>query len=246
MTSKQSTDLSQSSLSLKLKTSSNFCIDALLAKEDPIRASSSSESLNSESNPASLQDYVPSPDSRSDQSPEVEVNGGSNCDLSLNGADQSSSNKQSSPLWTPRLTSSLTMAHPLTSSTSSSTSNHPSLQSANQQPHHSNQPHTTAANTSLSSPTPVSLFSSSVTNHPLYASLYESLQNSNGSSSIGLIHQNQSLSLIHGSAFHSPLHDIKAHHSSPALPLEWLTRAGLLYHRNTGEYHALILFTFLP
>lgn len=226
MTSKQSTDHFQSSLSVKLKSSSsNFCIDALLAKKVPIQASPSSESLNSESNLTSPQAYVPSPDSRSEQSPDLELNVGLNSASSLNGTDQS--NDHLSSLWTLRSSTSLPVTHPLTSSSSSS-SNHHQL--------HPHQNQNNSTSTSLSTPTPMSLFPPSVTNHPLYASLYGSLQNSNSSSSIGLSHQNPNLSLIHGSAFHSPLHEIKAHHSSAVLPLDWLTRAGLLYHRNAGNY----------
>lgn len=63
--------------------------------------------------------------------------------------------------------------------------------------------------------------------HPLYAAMYGSLPpttNSNGGPS---------------SAFHSPLGDFKSHAAAAAatsgLSMDWLARAGLLYHRTGGK-----------
>lgn len=40
---------------------------------------------------------------------------------------------------------------------------------------------------------------------------------------------------MHGSAFHSPLQDMKGRGSSAHMSMDWLTRAGLLFHRTSGK-----------
>lgn len=42
-------------------------------------------------------------------------------------------------------------------------------------------------------------------------------------------------SLMHGSAFHPPLQDMKSHAASGNLSMDWLARAGLLFHRTSGK-----------
>lgn len=58
---------------------------------------------------------------------------------------------------------------------------------------------------------------------PLYAAMY------------GSAGQRSNMQLLQHSAFHSPLHDLKAHSASSGLSMDWLARAGLLYHRTPGE-----------
>lgn len=40
---------------------------------------------------------------------------------------------------------------------------------------------------------------------------------------------------MHGSAFHPPLQDMKSHVASGNLSMDWLARAGLLFHRTSGK-----------
>lgn len=65
------------------------------------------------------------------------------------------------------------------------------------------------------------------------SSLYPAMYGSGGQNSRPNMH------LLPHSAFHSPLHDMKAHSASSGLSMDWLARAGLLYHRTAGE-HSII------
>ena len=73
---------------------------------------------------------------------------------------------------------------------------------------------------------------SAMAGHSLYAAMY-------GSSGLGghvppTTMSPSNIPLMHGSAFHSPLHDLKGHPPG-GLSMDWLARAGLLYHRSAGK-----------
>lgn len=65
------------------------------------------------------------------------------------------------------------------------------------------------------------------------SSLYAAMYASHGHHASQSCRSN--MSLLPHSAFHSPLQDLKSHMPSPSLSMDWLARAGLLYHRTTGE-----------
>lgn len=191
------------------KSTSNFCIDALLAKEDRLKSPHSTPSLSSSSAPASP---VLSPDARSSGSPSL-INGSYVSRRTPNVPEHLGSDLRASksPLWSPL---------------SSSANIQVCSALANSHPHQNNHVHH-AANIAMSSLFP------SASAHPLYAAMYgashpHGLQNASGGN------PGNSLPLIHGSAFHSPFHDMKGHPSG-ALPIDWLARAGLLYHRSSGK-----------
>lgn len=52
-------------------------------------------------------------------------------------------------------------------------------------------------------------------------------------------------SLMHSSAFHPPIQDIKNPPSTPHLSMDWLTRAGLLFHRTSGTIFSSSFLSFL-
>lgn len=71
------------------------------------------------------------------------------------------------------------------------------------------------------------------------SSLYAAMYGSHGSMGPNC---RSNMPLLPHSAFHSPLHDLKGHMPSPGLSMDWLARAGLLYHRSPGMYtHCLHL-----
>lgn len=63
------------------------------------------------------------------------------------------------------------------------------------------------------------------------SSLYAAMYGSHGSMSPSC---RSNIPLLPHSAFHSPLHDFKGHLPSAGLSMDWLARAGLLYHRSPG------------
>ena len=67
------------------------------------------------------------------------------------------------------------------------------------------------------------------------SSLYASMYGGQGSGSQVARNLERTVPLLPQSAFHSPLHDLKAHSASTGLSMDWLARAGLLYHRTPGE-----------
>ncbi|RWS11725.1 motor neuron and pancreas homeobox protein 1-like protein [Dinothrombium tinctorium] len=206
---KPATDTTSPSFLLTTKTASNFCIDALLAREDPIRTPPSNESVNSDSVPGSPPEFNVSPVARSASSP---------MSASVNGANDHSPGPMS-PIWSPRHSSSL---HIGAFNTSMSHSNH----------------HPSVTNTN-----PVPIFAQSVASHPLYAAMYGGMHASNGPTAIGASvgAATAGSNLMHGSAFHSPLHDIKSHPVSGGLSMDWLARAGLLYHRSPGQTQGAVI-----
>lgn len=208
-------EVQASSSSLASKTSSNFCIDALLAKENPIRSPPSTESVTSGS-PRTTPDV--SPGVRSTESP-ILMNGVENSNV-----HQLEQNAHFSSLWSPRPSSVFHLSSQIQHST------HPSSSSVN-------------------SSNPMSLFSSGVSNHPLYAAMYGGMHHGNpnglNQSQGGVPAGGSHMPLIHGSAFHSPLHDVKGHHGSGSLSMDWLARAGLLYHRTPGKQFSTIKFNLI-
>ncbi|RWS31251.1 muscle segmentation homeobox-like protein [Leptotrombidium deliense] len=200
--SSKSTDTSAASFLVNTKSASNFCIDALLAREDPVRSPPSTESVNSDSVPSSPQDFAISPVSRSVSTP-VNTTVVNN---SVNAANEQSRD-QLSPLWSPRHSSSVSINAMNAFTTSMSHSSHqPSVSSAG-----------------------MPLFPQTVASHPLYAAMYGGMHSSNGPAIGSAVSAGSSGSLMHGSAFHSPLHELKSHPGG--LSMDWLARAGLLYHR---------------
>jgi hypothetical protein len=213
----ESETLSPTNMTTSKSSASNFCIDALLAREDHIlKSPQSTASLSSSSraSPPMSPDDVHS--SSSPMSSPALINGTTHSGSRGTPADSDHMRAMEmrtppmSPLWSPR-SSNLQMCSSLASGVHS---------------HHNN-----AAAAAMSS-----LFSSAnPSGHPLYAAMYNQTHGShamvngpNGSSA--------GIPLIHSSAFHSPFHDMKGHTGSGGgLPIDWLARAGLLYHRSSGK-----------
>lgn len=179
-------------------SSSSFCIDALLAREDPVRCSPSPSSSERGSPAASLR-----------------ISPGAQSPFARSSSSHSSHTPQSheraapSPLWTNRISTAM--------------------------------PPTSHGHTVHPSSTSSGLFPSAVATHSLYAAMYGGGGHLHGPHpSAGV--SPSSMSLIHGSAFHSPLHDMKGHHGSGSLSMDWLARAGLLYHRSPGKQTSLLIF----
>lgn len=83
---------------------------------------------------------------------------------------------------------------------------------------------------------PQHLFQSAIAGHPLYAAMYGSASALSAGHPHGLPpNSSGSVPMMHGSAFHSPLHDLKGHPVTGGLSMDWLARAGLLYHRSSGK-----------
>ena len=194
-------------------SASSFCIDALLAREDHILKSppsTSSLSCSSRGSPAMSAD-----DARSSSSPlssPALINGGIHSSSRGTPADsehiRSGGSPPVSPLWSPR-SNNLQMCSPLGSHS-----------------HHNN------------SGAMQSLFSSANPSpHPLYAAMYSQTHGPHNMTN-GPNCPPHGIPMIHSSAFHSPFHDLKGHSASsaPGLPIDWLTRAGLLYHRTSGKW----------
>ncbi|XP_054162270.1 motor neuron and pancreas homeobox 1-like [Oppia nitens] len=215
----ESETLSPTNMTTSKSSASNFCIDALLAREDRPQSATSLSSSSRASPPMSPDD------ARSSSSP-------MSSPLLMNGTLHSSSRgtpadsehirgidvrtPPMSPLWSPR-SSNLQMCSSLASGVHS---------------HHNN-----AAAAAMSS-----LFSSTNPSaHPLYAAMYNQ---SHGPHVIGNGPNGPSsaIPLLHNSAFHSPFHDIKGHTGSGGgLSIDWLARAGLLYHRSSGQAQAAVI-----
>jgi len=211
--------LSPTNMTTGKSSASSFCIDALLAREDRILKSPPSTTSLSSSSHASPP--LSPDDARSSSSPLSSpplVNGALHSGSRGTPADHEhlrgmeSRTPPISPLWSPR-SSGIQMCSSLAASV---------------HPHHSNSHAHHAAAAAMSS-----LFSSSsASTHPLYAAMYGGSHGQhnipNGPTS--------GIPLIHGSAFHSPFHDIKGHGGSAGgLSIDWLARAGLLYHRSSGK-----------
>lgn len=201
------------SMTSSTKSTSSFCIDALLARQDrPVKSPLSTESLDLSSTPASP--ALSHDDARSSTSPlsSPNING------TLYSGARSTSSEQGNcmDLRTPPIS-------PIWANRSSNIQMCSSLANVHSHPNHS---HSAAA-------AAMSLFSSTP-NHPLYAAMYGVSHGPHGISN-GSAGPPSNIPLIHGSAFHSPFHDMKNHSGSSGLPIDWLARAGLLYHRSSGK-----------
>ena len=204
--------LSPTNMATAKSSASSFCIDALLAREDHIlKSPPSTTSLSSSSrgSPPLSPD-----DARSSSSPLSSpplINGAMHCSSRRTPADNDHMRGLElrtppvSPLWSPR-SANLQLCSSL-----------------------GGVPHSHHNNTSAMS----SLFSGNPSTHPLYAAMYTQTHGQHN----GPNGPTSGLPMIHSSAFHSPFHDIKGHSGSsgPALPIDWLARAGLLYHRSSGK-----------
>ena len=207
--------LSPTNMTTGKTSASSFCIDALLAREDHIMKSppsTTSLSSSSRGSPPMSPD-----DARSSSSPLSSpplINGTIHSSSRGTPADNEHMRGLElrtppvSPLWSPR-SSNLQLCSSLGG------------------------PHSHHNNVSPMS----SLFSSgNPSAHPLYAAMYAQTHGPHNMGN-GPNGPSSGIPLIHSSAFHSPFHDIKGHsgNSGPALPIDWLARAGLLYHRSSGE-----------
>ncbi len=210
--------LSPTNMTTGKSSASSFCIDALLAREDrTLKSPPSTTSLSSSSHGSPP---LSPDDARSSSSPLSSpplVNGLLHSGSRGTPADHEhlrGMELRTPPLWSSR-SSGMQMCSALAASV---------------HPHHNNHAHSAAA-AAMSS-----FFSSaSASAHPLYAAMYGG---SHGTHSVpnGPNGPSTSIPLIHGSAFHSPFHDIKGHGGSAGgLSIDWLARAGLLYHRSSGK-----------
>lgn len=214
-------ELSTTNMASGKSSTSSFCIDALLARQDRQERQDRSDRVlkgppSTSSLSSSCRGSPPmSPDdARSSSSPlssPALINGGIHSSSRGTPADsehiRSVGSPPVSPLWSPR-SNNLQMCSPL-----------------GPHSHHNN----AAAMPSIFS-------SGNPSPHPLYAAMYSQSHGPHNMAN-GPNGAPPGIPLMHSSAFHSPFHDLKSHNagSAPGLPIDWLTRAGLLYHRTSGE-----------